>query len=80
MSAISAVQKEFCRIAFQPLPPPQTNGPFVGLFSPKFSHFLKTAILTIELLKWIYFDNGNGQTLSLDGIVMDIIMVENGEV
>ena len=31
LGAISAVQMEFCQIAFQP-PPPQANGPFGATF------------------------------------------------
>ena len=43
---------------------------------PKFSYFLKTAIFYYGNG---YFDNDNGQTLFLNGIVMDI-MVENVEI
>ena len=36
------------------------------LFSPKISHFFKTAVLTMGM------DNDNGQTLFLDGILMHL--------
>ena len=76
MSAISAVQKEFCRIAFQPPPPLKQMDHLWDFFRRNLVIFWKQLFW---LLKWIYFDNDNGHTLSLDGIVMDI-MVENGEV
>ena len=46
----SAVQMEFCQIAFQPPPPPleQTDALW-ELFSPKIGKFVKTAVLTLEI-------------------------------
>ena len=41
-------------------------------FQPKLGRFFKTAVLTLEMDG--YFDNDNGQTLFLDGIMMDIIV------
>ena len=43
------------------------------LFSPKISKLFRTAVLNG------YFDNEYGQTLFLDGILMDI-MIDNGEI
>ena len=41
-------------------------------FQPKLGQFFKTAVLALEMDG--YFDNDNGQTLFLDGIMMDIIV------
>ena len=53
LGAISAVQMEFCQIAFQS-PPPQAKGPFAKgplgqLFLPKFSQFFQTPVLNMGM-------------------------------
>ena len=60
---------EFCQIAFQP-PLKQTDALW-ELFSPKIGKFF-------DLGNW-YFDDDYGQTLFLDGILMDI-MIDNGQI
>ena len=48
LGTISAVQMDFVQIAFQPPPSPLKQPDPLGLlFSPKISHFFKTAILTM---------------------------------
>ena len=47
------------------------------LFSPKIGKFVKTAVLNSG--KYRYSDNDYGQTLFLDGILMDI-MIDNGQI
>ena len=46
---ISAVQTDFCQIAFQLPPPSQANGWIQAISSPKFGQFFKTAVLTMEM-------------------------------
>ena len=46
-------------------------------FQPKLGQFFKTAVLALEMDG--YFDNDNGQTLFLDGIMMDIGIVGIGK-
>ena len=45
LSMRSAVQMEFCQIAFQP--PLQQTDALWELFSPKIGNFFKTAVLTL---------------------------------
>ena len=71
---MSAVQTDFCRIAFPPL---KQTDPLGQLFRRNLVNFLKQRFLLWEGNG--YFDNDNGQPLLFYGNVMDI-MVDNGEI